>query len=54
MDEGDVTKFTDAIKQFDTMTHLVCLVAQSTSICSSPLLFLSLLIASNCLGFKMS
>ena len=29
MDEGDVTKFIDAIKQFDTMTHLVCLVAQS-------------------------
>ena len=52
MNEGEFAKFTDAIKEFDTMTHLVCLVVQSTSVCSSPLLLL--LIASNCLGFKMS
>jgi hypothetical protein len=24
MDEGDIAKFTDAIKEFDSMTHLVC------------------------------
>lgn len=24
MDEGDVAKFTDAIKEFDSMTRLVC------------------------------
>jgi len=27
MDEGDVAKFTDAIKEFDSMTRLVCSVA---------------------------
>ncbi|OEL16930.1 Alpha-soluble NSF attachment protein [Dichanthelium oligosanthes] len=27
MDEGDIAKFTDAIKEFDSMTRLVCLVA---------------------------
>jgi hypothetical protein len=26
MDEGDIAKFTDAIKEFDSMTRLVCLV----------------------------
>jgi hypothetical protein len=24
MDEGDIAKFTDAIKEFDSMTRLVC------------------------------
>jgi hypothetical protein len=27
MDEGDVAKFTDAIKEFDSMTRLVCCFA---------------------------
>jgi hypothetical protein len=26
MDEGDIAKFTDAIKEFDSMTRLVCSV----------------------------
>lgn len=26
MEEGDVAKFTDAIKEFDSMTRLVCSV----------------------------
>jgi hypothetical protein len=29
MDEGDVAKFTDAIKEFDSMTRLVCFAVPS-------------------------
>jgi hypothetical protein len=39
MDDGDVAKFTDAIKDFDGMTRLVCCLLSMSNVLSSLIFF---------------